>query len=119
MTRELSAGRATVRRGLGVLQAALNHAHAQGLVIHPIAVTLPQAGAPRERWLTWSEVARLIRHPEPPVRRFIVLSIYTGRRASTILDLIWPRVDLKAGLIRFRAEEQAEQAAGGISIPRQ
>lgn len=121
MVRELTAGPPTVRRELGVLQAALNHAHAEGLLIHPIAVTLPEAAAPRDRWLTRSEVARLIRHAEPHIRRFIILSIYTGRRASAVLELIWSRVDLEAGLIQFRAEGQAEtnKRRGRIRIPRQ
>lgn len=119
--REIRAGASTVRRELGVLQAALNHAHSEGILIHPIAVTLPAGGVPRDRWLTRSEVARLIRHAEPHVRRFIILSIYTGRRASAILELIWPRIDLDAGAIRFRADGQAEtnKRRGRIRIPRQ
>lgn len=121
MTRELKAKSSTVRRELGTLQAALNHAHSEGLLIHPIAVTLPQAGEPRDRWLTRPEVARLIRCAEPHLRRFIVLSIYTGRRSSAVLDLIWSRVDLDAGVIRFRGEGLAEtnKRRGRIRIPRQ
>ena len=46
-----------VRRELGVLQASLNHAHSEGLLIHPIKVELPQAGVVRERWLTRDEAA--------------------------------------------------------------
>lgn len=121
LSRMVSAGASTVRRELGVLQAALNHAHAEGLLIHPIKVTLPEAGEVRDRWLTRDEVARLLRHAEPHIRRFIILSIYTGRRASAILELIWPRVDLEAGAIRFRADGQAEtnKRRGRIRIPRQ
>lgn len=121
LTRTLSAGPSTVRRELGVLQAALNHAHAEGLLIHPIAVTLPPAGAPRDRWLTRDEVARLLHHAEPHVQRFIVLAIYTGRRASAILELTWMRVDLMNGQIRFQAEGLAEtkKRRGRVRIPRQ
>lgn len=121
LTRERAAGPSTVRRELGVLQAALNHAHAEGLLIHPITVTLPAAGSPRDRWLTREEVARLIYHAEPHIRRFIILSIYTGRRASAVLELIWSRVDLDAGLIRFRAEGETEtnKRRGRSRIPRQ
>ncbi|SFN84530.1 Site-specific recombinase XerD [Thioclava dalianensis] len=121
ITRTLSASPSTVRRELGVLQAALNHAHSEGLLIHPIAVTLPEAGEPRDRWLTRKEVAALVWCAEPHVRRFIILSIYTGRRASAILELIWTRVDLDTGVIRFRAEGQAEtnKRRGRIRAPRQ
>jgi integrase len=99
---------ATVRRELGVLQAALNHAHAEGLLVHPVKVTLSKAGDPRDRWLTRSEVARLLRAAAPHVRRFILISLYTGRRASAVLDPTWTRVDLDAGVIRFKADGAVE-----------
>ena len=98
----------TIRRELGVLQAALNHAHGEGVLVHPIAVELPQAGAVRERWRTRDEVARVLHHAAPHVRRFIILSLYTGRRASAILELTWSRVDLERGMIRFRDDGEAE-----------
>lgn len=121
ITRERRAGPSTVRRELGVLQAALNHAHEEGLLVHPVAVALPDAGPPRDRWLTRSEAASLIYHAEPHVRRFIVLSLYTGRRATTILQLTWTRVDLSRRTIRFRAEGQVEtnKRRGSVRIPRQ
>lgn len=121
VSRTLTAGSSTVRRELGVLQAALNHAHDEGLLVHPISATLSTPAIARDRWLTRSEAARLIRHAEPHIRRFILLSIYTGRRATAVLELIWPRIDLEAGTIRFRAEGQAEtkKRRGRVRIPRQ
>ncbi|WP_299476142.1 tyrosine-type recombinase/integrase [uncultured Paracoccus sp.] len=121
ITRERKAGASTVRRELGVLQAALNHAHAEGLLVHPIKVTLPVGGEVRDRWLTRSEVARLLHHAEPHIRRFILLSIYCGRRASANLELTWTRVDLSEGRIRFKAEGQVEtnKRRGSVRIPRQ
>lgn len=116
-----SAGPATVRRELGVLQAALNHAHAEGLLVHPIKVTLPEASPARERWLTRSEAARLLRAASPHVRRFILISLYTGRRATAVLDLTWTRVDLEAGVLRFRVEGEAEtkKRRGQVRMTRQ
>jgi integrase len=115
------ASTATIRRELGVLQAALNHAHAEGLLVHPIKVVLPKAGEARDRWLTRAEAAKLLRCAAPHVRRFILLSLYTGRRASAVLDLTWTRVDLERGGIRFRAEGAAEtnKRWGQVRIPRQ
>lgn len=120
-SRRVSAGPSTVRRELGVLQAALNHAHAEGLLIHQIQATLPEGGDIRDRWLTRSEVARLLRHAEPHVRRFILVSVYTGRRASAVLELTWARVDLDAGRIRFKADGQTEtnKRRGSVRIARQ
>ena len=121
LSRTHSAGSATVRRELGVLQAALNHAHGEGLLIHPIKVTLPAPGVSRERWLTRSEAARLLRCAAPHIRRFILVSLYTGRRATAVLDLTWHRVNLEQGVIRFRAEGEAEtnKRRGRVRIPRQ
>ena len=115
------ASTATVRRELGVLQAALNHAHEEGLLIHPIKVALPDAGAPRDRWLKRQEAARLLRHASPHVRRFILMALYTGRRASALLELTWARVDLDAGVIRFRADGATEtnKRRGRVKMPRQ
>lgn len=119
--RTYSAGPATARRELGVLQTALNHAHAEGLLVHPIKVVLPEEGRPRARWLTREEAARLLRAAAPHLRRFIVLSLYTGRRATAVLDLTWARIDLAAGVVRFRAEGEAEtnKRRGSCRIARQ
>lgn len=111
----------TIRRELGVLQAALNHAHGEGLLVHPLKVELPESGAVRDRWLTRSEAARLLFHAAPHVRRFIVLSLYTGRRASALLELTWTRVDMDAGVIRFRdaGERETNKRRGRARMPRQ
>jgi integrase len=121
ISRVVTASAPTVRRELGVLQAALNHAHEEGMLIHPISVSLPDEGAPRDRWLTRGEAAKLLRCAEPHVRRFILLSLYTGRRASAILELTWTRVELDRGTIRFRDAGEAEtnKRRGAIRIPRQ
>ncbi|HHX88845.1 MAG TPA: site-specific integrase [Paracoccus sp.] len=121
ITRELMARGPTVRRELSVLQAALNYAHQEGLLIHPVKVELPENGQSRERWLTRSEAAKLLKHADPHVRKFILLSLYTGRRAGAVLDLTWMRVDLKARVIRFKGEDVAEtnKRRGQVKIPRQ
>lgn len=119
--RTYSAGKATVRRELGVLHAALKHAFDEGLLVHEVGVPLPEPGADRDRWLTRSEAARLLRAASPHLRRFIILSLYTGRRATAVLDLTWTRVDLDAGVIRFRAEGEAEtnKRRGRVRMARQ
>lgn len=94
------------------MQAALNYAHAEGALIYAPTVTLPETGAPRERWLTKPEAARLLRAAAPHVRRFIVIALATGRRASAILGLRlgmsldsgW--VDTQAGVIHFEGARQ-------------
>jgi integrase len=98
----------TARRELGVLAAAINHAHREGRLTRSVPVTLPESPEPRGRWLTVHEAALLLRAAlrEPRVRLylplFILIGLYTGRRRDAILDLRWPQVDLEAGRIDFR-----------------
>lgn len=102
------------RHELETLRAAVNHYHAEmGLDVVP-KFTLPEKGAPRERWLTRSEVARLLqvcrrskrlRH----IARVILIGVYTGTRCGAILKLQWmPNttggyVDLEKGVMYRRA----------------
>ncbi|OAI30411.1 hypothetical protein A1351_22955 [Methylosinus sp. R-45379] len=113
---------ASVRRELATLQAALNHAYESRKLKHPIAVTLPSKSAPRDRWLTQSEAARLVmgalgcvmapysdlatkaerwriwRREESVVSRhlarFILIGLRTGTRHDAINGLGWyPHAD--------------------------
>lgn len=107
----------TARRELGVLQAALNYTHAEGLLVHPIKVTLPPSGKSRTRWLTKGEADKLIDCAAPHLRRFIILSLYTGRRMRAVLDLTWTQVDLDAGIIWFADGPETKKRRGHARIP--
>jgi integrase len=97
------------RRDLEDLRAAINHHAKEGLHRGVVRVTLPQKGRARERWLTRSEVARLVwacwRYREQQRRhrgkdagkilptkkrslqhiaRFILMAAYTGTRVGAI-----------------------------------
>ena len=95
------------RRELQDLSAAIGHHLREGYHREIVKVTLPEKGAPRDRWLTRDEAAALIwtcwryrevqrrhrgRHqgqPLPTVKaplqhlaRFILMGLYTGTRAA-------------------------------------
>lgn len=97
------------RRDLEDLRAAINHHAKEGLHRGLVRVALPQKGRARERWLTRSEVAKMVwacwRHREVQTRhrgsakgqtlptkkrplqhiaRFILIAAYTGTRAGAI-----------------------------------
>ena len=97
------------RRDLEDLRAAINHHAKEGLHRGIVRVLLPARGAPRTRWLTRSEAARLVwicwrtreqqtRHRGPekgavlptdkrPLRhlaRFILIGLYSGTSAAAI-----------------------------------
>lgn len=95
-TRKTRTGRpvkpGTIRKELGVLQAALNFCHAEGHLTSAPKVRLPAKPAPRDRWLTRDETARLLRaaYRNPKARhlaRFILVAMYTGTRSDAILRL--------------------------------
>src|SRR5262249_57267435 len=105
--RGCSAG--TVRRELGVLRAAINHAHRNGRITRPVVVDLPDRPEPKGRWLTRKEAADVIRAARTPQARlylpqFILIGLYTGRRKEAILSLRWPQVDLNSRPINFEIE---------------
>lgn len=114
----------TMRRELGVLRAAINHAHRSGRITRPVPVELPDRPEPRDRWLTRDEAARLLRAARTPQARlymplFILLGLYTGRRKEAILSLRWPQVDLEAGRIDFEVvgRKRTNKRRGRVPIP--
>jgi integrase len=114
----------TARRELAVLQAAINWAFKNGRLTHSVAVTLPAKPPSKERWLTNSEAARLLRASCTTKARlymplFILIGLYTGRRKEAILQLRWPQVDLGQGVIDFRKPGEAEtnKRRGKVKLP--
>ena len=121
----------TVRRELGVLQAAVNFCFREGYLTAPVKVTLPPAPPPRDRWLKRNEVAKLLRaaYRNPKAKhlaRFILVAVYTGSRSSAILGLrFMPHVgggwvDTERGVMYRRAAGEAEtkKRTPPVPIPR-
>ena len=118
----------TVRKELGVLQAAINFAYSEGYLTATRKVRLPEKPAPRDRWLTRDEAARLLRTAHRSYRgkhlaRFILVGLYTGTRSEAILGLrFMPNteggwVDTEAGMMYRRAAGQAETKKRTPTIP--
>lgn len=122
---------ATVRRELATLAAALAHCHREGYLQSAPSVWLPPMSAPREVYLSRSEVARLIRaaRRDPRAKRhlplFILIGFYCGRRKESVLSLQWQPnrtggwVDLDNGVIDFRPQGRAETSKrrGRLRVP--
>jgi integrase len=120
--RALSPG--TARRELGVLAAAINHAHREGRITRLVTVFLPERPESKDRWLTRKEAAALLRASRTPQARlymplFILTGLYTGRRKEAILSLRWPQVDLDAGLIHFDnpGRRLTKKRRGTVRVP--
>jgi integrase len=115
---------AAARRELEDLRAAIRHHWEAGLCAALTPVVLPDRGQARERWLTRTEAARLLRtawrqrqrwRDRPSdrvtaqhVARFILVGLYTGTRAGAICSAaLMPTVgrgyvDLDAGVFYRR-----------------
>lgn len=109
----------TIRKELGTLSAALNYCKDEGYLLNPPKVHMPEKPAPKDRWLTRSEAARLLwaayRNPESRhLARFILVALYTGTRKTAILRLRFMQnvnggfADVGAGVLYRRAPGTTE-----------
>ena len=121
----------TVRKELGTLAAAINHCHAEGYITSAPRVRLPAKPAPRDRWLTRDEAAKLVRaaYRNPKAKhlaRFILVALYTGTRSAAILRLgfmpntVGGWVDTEKGVLYRRGAGEAEtkKRTPPVPIPR-
>lgn len=134
--RKASSG--TIRREIGCLIAAINHAVAWKRLTRgdvPI-LELPPQPMPRERWLTKEELARLfeaaaedIVHGDggryergdsgrlPRLYRFVTGCYYTASRGGAIRHLDWFRIDLKERFIRLNPPGRRQTAKRRPTVP--
>ena len=129
-------------RDLEILRAALNHAHGQRVLDTVIKVSLPPKSAPRERWLTRSEVARLVWtawrggrsangksgegdnwHMRRHLAKFILLAVYTGSRKQDVLNASFVQhpdhgfIDLERGVWTRKAASKVATKKRQTTIP--
>jgi integrase len=99
---------AAARRELEDLRAAINYHRRENLHDKIVSVVLPNERIPRDRWLTRSEAARLIRaawryrevqkgyatgrRSRQHIARFTLVALYTGTRASAVCGAAFERV---------------------------
>jgi integrase len=112
------------RRDLQDLAAAINHHAEEGLHRGAVRVALPPRGKARQRWLTRSEVARLLwtcwrarevqegaetdKRPLRHLCRFLLLDVYTGSRPGAVLRAGLSRVDTVNAVFDRHAEGARE-----------
>lgn len=112
----------TIRRELSVLSAAIGHAHKSSrLDIRP-HVWMPSPAPAKDRWLTRSEAAALLRaaRAEPQARGhlplFILLALYGAARSGAILSLKWTQVDLERRTIDWNEPGRKRTTKGRAVI---
>jgi len=98
---------ATINRDLALLKHLFSYALRENwLERNPVRlVKLDKENNARDRVLSPEEFERLQHHSSPHLRLINAMAYHTGMRRGEILNLTWDRADLKAGLIRLKAED--------------
>lgn len=119
----------TVAKELSYLMAALKFcADPKRKVIDPTLVQkvdLPEPGDPRDRWLTKTEIQKLLDAAARLRRgsrlsraeRFIWLALETAGRAEALLDLTWDRVDFETNVIHLDVPGRKKTKKGRSTVP--
>ncbi len=98
---------ATVNRDLALLKHMLSFAQREGwLDRNPVRlVKLEKENNARDRVLSPEEFDKLQSYSAPHLQAISLMAYQSGMRSGEILNLTWDRVDLRAGLIRLKAED--------------
>ena len=95
----------TVHTELGHLRSTLTWAAKIGVIDRAPHVFRPHKPAPKDRYLTTTEIDKLMTADcEPHVRLAIVLMLTTAARLGAALELTWDRVDMDRGQIDLRLD---------------
>ena len=107
----------TIAKELRFLRQALKYGVThQWMQVEP-QVAVPRENAPRDRFLTREEFARLYFHAAPfHLRLFLALAISTAARGKHVLALTWDRVDFAAGMVRYKPGESANKKTAPIPM---
>lgn len=119
---------ATLRRELGHLVAAFNHALRYKRLKHDDApyIALPPKVEPRSYTLSEAEMMRFLASsrgdpakPTPRVHLFLALMIYAPARPEAVRTLTWFQIDLEQRLIKYRREgrRQTKKRRSFVPIP--
>jgi integrase len=98
---------ATINRDLALLKHLFNYAIRDGgLEKNPVSLLkFEKENNARDRVLSPEEFEQLQSHSALHLQAINLMAYQTGMRTSEILNLTWNRVDLKAGLVRLKAED--------------
>lgn len=105
--REQGRSDGTIWTELGHLRIVLSWAVKKGLIDKAPYVKRPRQPKPKRDFLTRDQFNLFLSKCEHPhLRRFVIIAMTTGARASAILDLTWDRVDFERGLIDLSTEAE-------------
>ena len=109
----------TIKRELGVLQAAINYCYREGIITSAPVLVMPKVDVTEKRWLTRTEMYWLLRGARslrPDARqqatRFIIAGRYTGSRKGVLLNT---RLDMRSLTSGYIDVEQGIFYRGAIN----
>ena len=94
----------TVRKEMQTLKAILRKARRMGkITVDPSElVKLPAIQPGRLRYISPEEFQSMLQHTPKDYRAALVFALHTGCRRGEVLRLVWPDVDLEAGIASVR-----------------
>lgn len=96
----------TIWTELGHLRTVFIWSAARRLIAYAPPVERPAKPAPKDRWLTTTEIGRLLDAPKAHhVQLAILLMLSTAGRVGAVLELEWDRIDFEAGWVNLRTTE--------------
>jgi len=109
---------ATINRDLALLKHLFSYAIREGwLERNPVSlVKFDKENNARDRVLSPEEFERLQHYSSPHLQAINLVAYQTGMRRGEILNLTWDRVDLRAGLIRLKAEDTKTDEARFVPL---
>jgi integrase len=112
------AGPATRKRQAYIpLCAVLNHGARRKWCARP-KIDHPRVETPETKWSTPERLERLLPHCGDKLRRFILMSVYTGARLSEVLAIDWDRdVSLAERVVIIRRPKNKKMRAVRIADP--
>jgi integrase len=108
----------TINRDLALLKHLFSYALKENwLERNPMRhVKLEKENNARDRVLLPEEFERLQLHSSPHLQTINAMAYHTGMRRGEILNLTWDRTDLRAGLVRLKAEDTKTDEARSIPL---
>ncbi|WP_242007959.1 tyrosine-type recombinase/integrase [Paracoccus sulfuroxidans] len=93
---------ATIRTEMGCLRTALSWAYKSRLIASLPRIELPPTPAPRERYLSGSEVSALLKAAvNHHIKLAMLLMLTTAGRSGALFELTWDRVDMENRIIKL------------------
>lgn len=105
----------TVRKQLTMLRAALRFCAANKQIPNDFGFWLPSQPAPRDRWLSKADIAKLIDAlPLPHQRIFVQLALATGARRGAICQI--HKSQYANGVLDMRPRQQTNKRRGVVPV---